>query len=198
MSTKTMKEKATELLQRCEVVVLASVNKEGYPRPVPMSKIATEGISTIWMSTGADSLKTIDFRKNPKAGLCFQDKGDSVALTGTVEVVTDEKMKKELWQDWFIEHCPGGPTDPGYVLLKFESNHATYWIEGTFIHKKLDYSFIHFYSRGIWKYKKRETFFPFEEECLSLSDDSWIDSISILRVSFRIRTSLVSFQLIPE
>ena len=37
-----------------------------------------------------------------------------------------------------------------------------------------------------------------EEECLSLSDDSWIDSISILRVSFRIRTSPVSFQLIPE
>ena len=26
-----MKEKATELLQRCEVVTLASVNKEGYP-----------------------------------------------------------------------------------------------------------------------------------------------------------------------
>lgn len=96
MSTKTMKEKATELLQRCEVVVLASVNKEGYPRPVPMSKIATDGISTIWMSTGADSLKTIDFLANPKAGLCFQDKGDSVALTGTVEVVTDEKMKRNF------------------------------------------------------------------------------------------------------
>ena len=126
MTTKTMKEKATELLQRCEVVTLASVNKEGYPRPVPMSKILT------------DSLKTIDFLSNPKAGLCFQDKGDSVALTGKVEVVTDEKMKQELWQDWFIDHFPGGPTDPGYVLLKFESNHATYWIEGIFIHKKLD------------------------------------------------------------
>ena len=48
MSTKTMKEKAAELLQKCEVVTLASVNKEGYPRPVPMSKIAAEGISTIW------------------------------------------------------------------------------------------------------------------------------------------------------
>ena len=95
MSTKTMKEKAAELLQKCEVVTLASVNKEGYPRPVPMSKIAAE-------------------------------------------VVTDEKLKQELWQDWFIEHFPGGPTDPGYVLLKFTANHATYWIEGTFIHKKLD------------------------------------------------------------
>ena len=49
MSTKTMKEKAAELLQKCEVVTLASVNKEGYPRPVPMSKIAAEGISTIWI-----------------------------------------------------------------------------------------------------------------------------------------------------
>ena len=39
MTTKTMKEKAAELLQRCEVVTLASVNKEGYPRPVPMSII---------------------------------------------------------------------------------------------------------------------------------------------------------------
>ena len=57
MTTKTMKEKATELLQRCEVVTLASVNKEGYPRPVPMSKILTEGISTIWMSTGAEFTK---------------------------------------------------------------------------------------------------------------------------------------------
>ena len=28
MSKKTMKEKATEVLQRCEVVVLAAVNKE--------------------------------------------------------------------------------------------------------------------------------------------------------------------------
>ena len=36
MSTKTMKEKATELLQRCEVVVLASVNKEGYLNQVTL------------------------------------------------------------------------------------------------------------------------------------------------------------------
>lgn len=138
MSKETLKEKATELLQRCETVVLASINKEGYPRPVPMSKITTEDFSTVWMSTGADSLKTTDFRLNPKAGLCFQDKGDSVALTGEVEVVTDPKMKSELWQDWFIAHFPGGPTDPNYILLKFKANRATFWIEGVFIHRKVD------------------------------------------------------------
>lgn len=126
------------MLQRCEVVVLTSINKEGYPRPVPMSKITSEDISTIWMSTGLDSLKTKDFLSNPKAGLCFQEKGNSVALMGEVEVVTDDKQKQEYWQDWFIAHFPGGPTDPNYVLLKFTANHATYWIDGAFIHKKLD------------------------------------------------------------
>lgn len=137
MSTKTLKEKAAEMLQRCEVVVLTSVNKEGFPRPVPMSKVTSEDISTIWMATGADSLKTKDFLSNPKAGLCFMDKGDSVALTGEVEVVTDGEQKAALWQDWFINHFTGGPTDPNYVLLKFKANHATYWIEGSFVHKKL-------------------------------------------------------------
>ena len=67
---KLMKEKAEQLLQRCEVVVITSVNEEGYPRPVPMSKIKSEGYSVVWMATGNDSLKTKDFRLNPKAGLC--------------------------------------------------------------------------------------------------------------------------------
>ena len=66
------------------------------------------------------------------------EENGTARVEGMTKVVTDEKMKQELWQDWFIDHFPGGPTDPGYVLLKFESNHATYWIEGTFIHKKLD------------------------------------------------------------
>lgn len=44
-------------------------------RPVPMSKIAAEGISTIWMSTGADSLKTIDFYRIRKQDYVFRRRG---------------------------------------------------------------------------------------------------------------------------
>ena len=134
---KTMKEKATLLLDTSEVVILTSINSEGYPRPVPMSKIKSEGIRTIWMSTGKNSLKTKDFRKNPKAGVCFYSQGNSVALTGEVEIITDPALKQELWQEWFIEHFPQGPTDPNYVLLKFQADHATLWIDGIFVHKKL-------------------------------------------------------------
>ena len=42
----TMREKAAQMLRESEVVVLTSVNKEGYPRPVPMSMVKSEDIST--------------------------------------------------------------------------------------------------------------------------------------------------------
>lgn len=68
----TMREKAAQMLRESEVVVLTSVNKEGYPRPVPMSMVKSEDISTVWMSTGSDSMKTEDFRKRALARLVHQ------------------------------------------------------------------------------------------------------------------------------
>lgn len=131
---KTIQQQAAELLQQCEVVVLTSVDEEGYPRPVPMSKIQAEGVSTVWMATGNDALKTKDFSANPKAGLCFFEKGNSVALTGEVEIVRDNALKEKYWQDWLIAHFTGGPADPNYVLLKFKGDRATLWIDGKFVH----------------------------------------------------------------
>lgn len=127
-----IKEKAASLLQKCEVVVLSSINAEGYPRPVPIAKIASEGLSTIWMSTGTSSLKTKEFRANPKAGLCFHAGGDSVVLTGEVEVMDDAESKEKYWQNWFIKFFPQGVKDPEYILLKFSSNQSTIYIEDQF------------------------------------------------------------------
>lgn len=133
----TIIEKAKEILERCEIVIITSINPEGYPRPVPMSKVKSEGAAAVWLATGADSVKTKDFAANPKAGLCYQENGNSVALTGEVEIITDETTKKEMWQDWFIAHFPKGPADPNYVLLKFQGSHATIWIDGHFVHRKV-------------------------------------------------------------
>jgi general stress protein 26 len=130
-----LKEKAIAMLENSDTIVLTSINKEGYPRPVPMAKVASTGISTIWMATGAKSVKTISFKSNPKAGVCFYTAGNSVALTGDIEIVTDQELKQEYWQDWFIAHFPKGATDPDYVLLKFQSNHATFFIDNVFIHR---------------------------------------------------------------
>ena len=134
---RALAEKATALLAQCKEVVVASIDTNGFPRPVPMSKIQTRGCHEIWLATGADSIKVADFKQNNKAGLCYSLYGDSVALRGTMEVITDDAIRKEMWQEWFIRHFPGGYTDPNYVLLHFIGSEATFWIDGGFAHESL-------------------------------------------------------------
>ena len=97
-------------------------------------KVKDERTLTEKATTSADSVKVNDFRANNKAGLCYDHYGDGVALRGTVEIVTDDAIRKEMWQDWFIHHFPGGPNDPNYVLLHFIGTEATFWINGEFSH----------------------------------------------------------------
>ncbi len=134
---RTLIEKAASLLAECRTVTVASINSDGFPRPVPMAKGHTVGCNEVWMATGADSDKVADFKINPKAGLCYSSAGDSVALRGTVEIITDDSIRKEMWQDWYIRHFPGGPTDPNYLLLRFIGTEATIWIDGEFAHENL-------------------------------------------------------------
>lgn len=130
-------EQAVDLLAQCQEVTVVSINAEGFPRPVPMSKIETKGFNEIWMATGADSEKTADFEGNDKAGLCYSHYGDSVSLRGRIEIVADDTIRRRMWRDWFIRHFPGGVTDPNYLLLHFIGSEATYWIDGVFAHEHL-------------------------------------------------------------
>ena len=69
--------------------------------------------------------------------LCYSNYGDSVGLRGIIEIITDDNIRKEMWQDWLINHFPYGPTDPNFVLLHFIGKEATFWINGEFSHEKL-------------------------------------------------------------
>lgn len=133
---RTLVEKAAALLGQCHEVVLASVNADGFPRPIPMSKGCVIGCNEVWMATGADSVKAADFGLNPKAGLCYSFLGDSVALRGTVEIVVDDIVREEMWQDWYIDHFPAGAGDPNYILLHFIGTEATFWIDREFVHHR--------------------------------------------------------------
>lgn len=68
---KSLNERAADLLQDCETVILSSVNQEGYPRPVPLSKIASEGISEIWMGNRGTFCENERFPEQPESGSLF-------------------------------------------------------------------------------------------------------------------------------
>lgn len=130
-------EKASRLLAQCENVTIVSIDANGYPRPVQMSKLNSKEFHEVWVATSADSVKVTDFKNNNKAGLCYDRYGDGVSLCGTVEIITDDTIRKEMWQEWLVRHFPDGPNDPNYVLLHFVGAEATFWINGEFSHSNV-------------------------------------------------------------
>lgn len=131
---RSLMEKAAGLLDQCKEVTLATINDDGFPRPVPIKKIHSNGCNEIYMATDSASVKAAEIRANPKTGISYYFYGDSVALRGTSEIIDDDKVRKEMWQDWLIEHFPKGASDPSYILIKFTGTEATIYIDGEFTH----------------------------------------------------------------
>ena len=69
------------------------------------------------------SMRSRQFMENPKASIYFFNKGrfryESIMLTGTMEVLQDAEIKKEIWQTGDTMYYKEGVTDPDYCVLKF-------------------------------------------------------------------------------
>lgn len=129
---KQVEEKAAQIVANAQLVTLASIDENGYPRPVVLVKLKDEN-GAIFVSTGSSSAKTAHFRVNPKAGVSIVEGGNSIVYTGRVDIVTDVAVKRSLWGDWMLEHFTGGVEDPEYCVLKFTPENATYWIDKEFV-----------------------------------------------------------------
>jgi AraC family transcriptional regulator len=129
----TSEEKAIRLLEECPQITVASINEARYPRACVVSRLRSEALQDIYFSTEARSNKVAHFRQNPKASVSYYHGGNSVSLTGMVEIVTDRAMKAAVWQDWLIDHFSGGVDDPNYCLLRFQTEHAGGWIDQEYV-----------------------------------------------------------------
>lgn len=132
---KEIEDKAIVLLDKCDIVTLASVNEDGYPRICTIAKIKNNGFSDIWFFTSKRSKingKATHFENNKKASVCYRLGGDSITLIGNIEIVND---MNEL--NSFDEYCDRnffkkGVKDPRCRLLRFHTIEATFWIQGKF------------------------------------------------------------------
>lgn len=121
--------KAINLVSEAETAMLSSIDEKGYPRAVEMANIKTESLNLMYFATGTDSRKVKHYMKNPKAGVSYNS---GISFVGEIEIVEDDSVKEELWQDWFIEHFPKGVMDPNYCVLKFTSKEAVIYIDKIF------------------------------------------------------------------
>lgn len=115
-----LKLEAAQMLASTRSVTMSSINPEGYPVPVAMVPVKTDGLQTIYLSTITSSNKVKNIQANPKTGISFYKNFNGVTLIGEMEIVTDRTIKAEVFDErWMTKHFPGGVDDPEYTLLKF-------------------------------------------------------------------------------
>lgn len=124
------------MLSEARLVTLASIDENGYPRPVPVVRLPSDD-GAIYVSTGTSSAKTAQFLVCPKAGVSIVEGHNSIVYTGTIQIVTDQATKRSFWSDWMSDHFDQGVDDPEYTLLRFTPQTAVYWIDGEFVKEQL-------------------------------------------------------------
>ena len=112
-----------EFIQKQKVAFIASVSEDGFPMIKAMFMPRKIEGNCFYFSTNTSSMRSQQFIYNPKASIYFYNKGrfryEGIMLIGTMEVLQDEKTKKEIWctgDTMFYKH---GVTDPDYCVLKF-------------------------------------------------------------------------------
>ena len=105
------KEQLIEFIQKQKVALIASVDEEGFP-----------------------NMKAKFFQlnmENPKASIYFYNKGrfkyEAVMLTGIMEVLQDEEIKREIWRDGDTMYYKQGVSDPDYCVLKFTAERGRHY-----------------------------------------------------------------------
>ena len=117
------REQIIEFIQKQKVAFVASVDEDGFPNMKAMFVPRKIEGNCFYFSTNTSSLRAQQFMKNPKASIYFYNKGrfkyEGVMLVGTMEVLRDEAIKREIWCAGDTIYYKQGVTDPDYCVLKF-------------------------------------------------------------------------------
>lgn len=128
-----IRQQVLDLVNQSDTFHFASVNEDGFPRPVPLIKVANEELNTFFFATSISSEKAHHIKENPKTGISLNVGCKVCSFTGFTEILTDEETKSKLWKDYFFTYFPTGLTDPNYCVFKFVSKRGYYRINGELI-----------------------------------------------------------------
>ena len=117
------KEQIFEFIQKQKTAFMASVDEDGFPNLKAMFTPRKIEENCFYFTTNTSSMRSKQFMKNPKASIYFYHRGrfryEGIMLIGTMEVLQDDELKKEIWQVGDSMYYKQGVTDPDYCVLKF-------------------------------------------------------------------------------
>ncbi|MCL2550109.1 MAG: pyridoxamine 5'-phosphate oxidase family protein [Methanimicrococcus sp.] len=118
------------LIDKQSVSFISSVDDDGFPNTKAMlAPCKREGIKSFFWHTNSPSLRIKHYRANPKACVYFYDKRffRGVMLKGTMDVLDDDKIKKELWKDEYSIYYRDGRDGGDFIILRFTAETGRYY-----------------------------------------------------------------------
>ncbi len=120
-----------QLVQKAAGIIQSHCNEGGYcaltlmdtddrPTTTTITPSKAEGIRWITFCTGFGT-RTERIQLCKDACVCFNSPEYHISLKGSMEVITDPDVKREMWYDGMANHYDS-PEDPGYVVLKFTAD----------------------------------------------------------------------------
>lgn len=97
---------------------MALIDFDGYPTASTITASKADGIRWVTFCTGIGANKPNRIRKCNQASICFNADDYNITLVGTIEIVTDPEVKKEMWYEGLANHF-SGPEDTNYCVLRF-------------------------------------------------------------------------------
>lgn len=110
---------------------LALVDEDGSPAVSTITASRAEGIKWITFCTGLNGPKVDRIKNCNRAGVCFNTLDYNISLVGSIEILTDPDVKKDMWYKGLENHFTG-PEDPAFCVLRFKAeryNLLVDWVE---------------------------------------------------------------------
>ncbi len=114
---------ALAFLEAAGVVLLGTVDAEGYPHAKSMPLLRLDGLNVAWFATKTSTNRVARIRKNPKTCIYYCDSARRTALllTGRAEVLTDRASRQAVWRDGFERVYKRGLDDPEFAVIRFRT-----------------------------------------------------------------------------
>lgn len=99
---------------------LAQIDSDGYPTAATISVSKACGIKHINFCTGLGSNWAKRAKECNRTSVCFNSEEYNITLVGTIEVITEPDVKKEMWHDGMVYYFKGSE-DPEFCVLRFNT-----------------------------------------------------------------------------
>ena len=99
---------------------LALIDENGYPSASTLSISKADGIKWLTFLSGLGSNKAKRINRCNRGSVCINSSAYNITLVGTLEVLTESDIKKEMWQEP-LGSIYSGPDDPDYCVIRFNT-----------------------------------------------------------------------------